>query len=227
MDQKSPFTFLKEQARWFRPAACLLFLIQHVYAKLCDKNLNWQCDSWFAVLFFSTSFQLSSHQSNISVDVFKCLALNDKSVHPNWDSVPIIHRQRCHQECNIWIKMMAFGIKLPYVVTCPIISFCCVRQDENNNEEQRNHPKGQINSFVVCQIVFILLSGTFPCHSWILLIPTSLFEISYSMLFLFTFKELQASEVQVNYVGNEVSCWHQFKVFPFIHTFILYSTSGL
>lgn len=154
LDQKSPFTFLKEQGRWFRPAACLLFLIPHVYVQVCDKNLNWQCDSWFAVLFFSTCFQLSSNQSNISVDVFKCLALNDKYVHPNWDSVPIIHRQRCHQECNIWIKMMAFSIKPPCGVTCPIISFFCVRQDKNNNEERRNHPKGQINSFVVCQIFF-------------------------------------------------------------------------
>lgn len=48
-----PIYTLLEQELWFLPR--LPFLIMHVYVQVCDKKFNWQRDSWFAVLFFSTS----------------------------------------------------------------------------------------------------------------------------------------------------------------------------
>lgn len=100
VDQIDPFYTILEQEGWFRPTARLLFLILRVFVQSYDKNIKWQRDSWFAVT-FSPPIWLSSHQSSISVGIFECLTLNDKYVHPNWDSVPIMHRQRCHRGCNI------------------------------------------------------------------------------------------------------------------------------
>lgn len=68
--------------------------------------------------------------------------------------------------------MMAFNFKLPCAVTCPIISFRGVRRGkkhDNDDDEPRNDPWGQINNFVVAQPLFALLAPP-TCQPWSLLI---------------------------------------------------------
>lgn len=68
--------------------------------------------------------------------------------------------------------MMAFNFKLPCAMTCPIISFRGVRRGkkhDDDDDEPRNDPKGQINNFVVAQPLFALLAPP-TCQSWSLLI---------------------------------------------------------
>lgn len=141
----------------------------HVYVQLCDTKLRWQRRTWFAAPFSCppSHMRLSSHQSNISVGVFEGFTLNDKYVHPNRNSAPIMHWQRCQRGRNIRIKMMALNFELPCAVTCSIISLRGVRQAKNNENESRNYTKGQINNFFVS---LLFLVGTSTCQSLSLLI---------------------------------------------------------
>lgn len=60
--------------------------------------------------------------------------------------------------------MMAFNFKPPCAVTYSITSFRGAGQGKNNNNEQRNYPKGQINNFAVTLLFFFV--GTHTCQSF-------------------------------------------------------------